>query len=139
MAITLSYPKPRSTQTKLATVTFADTTAREVMVLPKYAVIVGVYVIGSATAAGGTLSAATLNIGTTTTATELVAAFDVFGATGEGYHPAGAAAVGSAFATPLTADTHVYAKYIEVTGAGATTGSWTIKFEYFVTGPNETI
>ena len=139
MAVTLSYPKPRSTQTKLALVTFADTTAREVMVLPKYAVIVGIYVIGSVTASGGTLSAATLNIGSTTTATEYVAAFDVFGATGEGYHPAGAAAVGSALATPLTVDTHVYAKYIETAGSGGTAGSWTIKIEYFVTGPGETL
>lgn len=139
MAVNMSYPKPRSTQTKLASVTFADTTAREILVLPKYAVIVGIYVIGSVTASGGTLSAATLNIGSTTTATEYLAGFDVFGATGEGYHPAGAAAVGSALATPLTSDVHVYAKYIEVTGSGGTAGSWTVKIEYFVTGPNETI
>jgi hypothetical protein len=139
MAVTLSYPKPRSCQEKLATVTFADTTAREIMKLPKYAVIEGIYIIGSAAAAGGTLSAGTLNVGSTTTATEYVAGFDVVGATGEGYHTAGAAAVGSAMCTPLTSDVSVYAKYIEVTGSGATAGSWTVKIEYYVTGPGETL
>lgn len=139
MAVNLSYPKPRSSQEKLASVTFADTTAREIMVLPKYAVVTGLYVIGAATAAGGTLTAATLNLGTTTTATEMVAGFDVFGATGEGYHAAGASAVGSFMATPLTEDKHIYAKYIETAGAGATAGSWTVKIEYFVTGAGETL
>lgn|SRR5512139_219226 len=139
MAITLSYPKPRSCQEKFALVTFADTTAREIMVLPKYAVIEGLYIIGSATAAGGTLTAATLNVGTTTTATELIAGFDVFGTTGEGYNPAGPAAVGSAMMTPLTKDEHIYAKYIETAGAGATAGSWIVKVEYYVTGPGETL
>lgn len=139
MAVNLSYPKPRSTQTKLAAVTYADTTARQIMSLPKGAVIVGIYIIGSATAAGGTLSAATLNIGSTTTATEYVAGFDVFGTTGEGYHAAGATAVGSALATPLTADVAVYAKYIEATGSGATAGAWTVKVEYFVSSGNETL
>jgi len=139
MAVTLSYPKPRDPLVKLATVTYADTTARQIMTLPKDAVIVGIYVIGSATAAGGTLSAATLNIGSTTTATEHVAAFDVFGATGEGYHAAGAYAVGSAMCTKLTADTPVYAKYIETAGSGAAAGSWTVKYEYMVPGPGETL
>lgn len=139
MAVTLSYPKPRSTQTKLAAVTYADTTARQIAVLPKYAVIVGIYVIGSTTASGGTVSAETLNIGTSTTSTELVAGFDVYGTTGEGYHAVGATAVGSAMTTPLTVDTPIYVKVIEATGSGATAGSWTVKIEYFVTGPNETL
>ena len=139
MAVNLRYPKPRSCQEKFATVTFADTTAREIMVLPKYAVIEGLYIVGATAASGGTLSAATLNVGTTTTATELIAAFDVFGATGEGYHPAGAAAVGSAMMTPLTKDEHIYAKYIETGGAGGTAGSWVVKVEYYVTGPGETL
>lgn len=137
--VNMSYPKNRDAGCKLATVSYLDTTAREIMVLPKWAVITGIYVIGSATAAGGTLSAATLNIGSSTTATEYMAAFDVFGTSGEGYWAAGAAAVGSALATPLTADQHVYAKYIETAGSGATAGSWTIKVEYFVTGPQETL
>ena len=139
--VNMSYPKPRAAQTKLAVLSVATngTTAAEIMVLPKWAVIIGIYIIGSATATGGTVSAATINVGTSATATELVSGFDVYGTTGEGYHPAGAATVGSALCTPLTVDTHVYAKYTEVTGSGATGGSWTIKIEYFVTGPQETL
>jgi len=41
MAVTLSYPKPRSTQTKLFQVARTDTTASVMAVLPKSAVIVG--------------------------------------------------------------------------------------------------
>lgn len=139
MAVSLSYPKNRECQSKLAAVTFADTTARQIMSLPKGAIIAGIYIIGSVTASGGTLSAATLNVGSTTTATEYVAAFDVYGATGEGYHPAGAAAVGSALCTPLTADVAVYAKYIEGTGSGATAGAWTVKVEWYMPGGGETL
>jgi hypothetical protein len=139
--VNMSYPKPRAGQMKLAAISVATngTTATEIMVLPKWAVITGIYIIGSATATGGTVSAATLNVGTTATATEWVSGFDVYGATGEGYHPVGAAAVGSTMATPLTVDTHVYAKFTEGTGSGATAGAWTVKIEYFVTGPQETL
>ena len=137
MAVTLSYPKPRSTQTKLATVAYTDTTSKELFVLPKYAVIVGIYVIGSA--ASGAVTSAVLDVGTTlATPVEYMTNYDVkTAATGEGYNPAGAAAVGSAMATPLTSDKLVYGKYTGV--GGGDSGSWTIKFEYFVTGPGETL
>jgi hypothetical protein len=137
MAVTMSYPKPRATQAKLATMTFADTTARELFKLPKYAVIVGIYVIGATASDAATTG--TLSIGTSVTATELMSGYDVkTAATGEGYNPAGAAAVGSAMGTPLTTDKSIYGIYAE-TGTGAAAGAWTIKVEYFMTGPGETL
>lgn len=138
MAVTLSYPKPRSTQTKLFSVARTDTTATQFATLPKSAVIVGEYVIGAV--ASDATTSASISVGTTTTSSnELIATFDVkTAATGEGYNPAGAAAVGSAMATPLTVDTPVYAKYAS-SGAETTGGPWTVKIEYFVTGPGETL
>jgi hypothetical protein len=67
-----------------------------------------------------------------------MASYDVkTAATGEGYNPAGAAAVGSAMATKLTADVSVYGKYTGV--GGGDSGSWVVKVEYYVTGPGETL
>lgn len=136
MAVNLSFPKPRSTQTKLATVAFGDTAGTlELFVLPKSAVIVGMYVIGNANS--GAVTSAVLDVGTTSgTPVEYMASFNVK-TQGDGYYSAGAAAVGSAFATPLTSDKVVYGKYTGV--GGGDSGSWTVKVEYFVTGPGETI
>ena len=136
MAVNLSYPKPRSTQTKLFQVARTDTTASVKAWLPKSAVIVGEYVIGAVSSDATT--SASVSVGTTATSNELISAFSVLTTTGEGYHPAGASAVGSAMATPLTVDTPVYAKYAGV-GAETTGGPWTVKIEYFVTGPGETL
>ena len=136
MSVTLSYPKPRSTQTKLFQVARTDTTAAVKAWLPKSAVIVGEYVIGAVSSDATT--SASVSVGTTATSNELISAYSVLTTGGEGYHPAGASAVGSAMATPLTVDTPVYAKYAGV-GAETTGGPWTVKIEYFVTGPGETL
>lgn len=135
--VNMSYPKPRESLTKYIQVTYADTTAFIGCVLPKDAVIVGLYVIGSAVS--NAVTTATLGIGSTSAANEYIAAYDVkTAATGEGYNPAGAAAVGSAMGVKLTADTPVYAKYADTGGAG-TAGGWLVKIEYTVVGGGETI
>ena len=137
MSVTLSYPKPRATEAKLFQIARTDTTATQFATLPKYAVIVGEYVIGAV--ASDATTSASISVGTTATSNELIATFDVkTAATGEGYSPAGAAAVGSAMATVLTVDTPVYGKYTS-SGAETTGGPWTVKIEYFVTGPGETL
>lgn len=137
MSVTMSYPKPRSTQEKLFQINRTDTTASQFGWLPKYAVITGMYVIGAVASDAGT--SASISVGTTATSNELIATYDVkTAATGEGYSPAGAAAVGSAMATPLTVDTPIYGKYTQ-SGAESTGGPWTVKIEYFVTGPGETL
>lgn len=134
--VNLSYPKPRESLSKYVSMTYADTTAFVGCVLPKDSMIVGMYVIGSA--ASNSATSASVNVGTSATATEWLSAFDVkTAATGEGYNPVGAAAVGSAFCTKLTADTPVYFKYVESGAASA--GAWTIKIEYMFTGPGESV
>ena len=132
-----SNPKARDGLSKYITVTRSDTVASVKAWLQKYSVITGLYVIGSV--ASDATTAATVSIGTTATANEIIASYDVLTAsTGEGYNPAGAAAVGSVMATPLTVDTPIYAIYAS-TGAESTGGPWTVKIEYFVTGPGETL
>ena len=136
--VNMSYPKPRDILTKFISIVRTDTTAFVGAKLPKDAVITGIYVIGAA--ASDAATTADINVGSTSTATEYLAAFDVkTAATGEGYNIAGAAAVGSATATKLTADTPVYGKYIESGAASTTGGPWVVKIEYFVTGPGETL
>lgn len=139
MAISLhGEPKVRDTLTKFVSIARTDTTASIKAYLPKNALIVGLYVIGAA--ASDAATTAVVSIGSTSTATEYLASFDVkTAATGEGYNPAGAAAVGSAMATKLTVDTPVYAKYAETGTASTTGGPWVVKIEYFVTGPGETL
>lgn len=131
-------PKARDLLTKLGTIARTDTTAKELFGLPKGAIIAGIYVIGAAASDAGTT--ATIGIGSSATANEFMTGYDVKTAgTGEGYNPAGAAAVGSAMAVPLTADTGVYGIYAETGGASTTGGAWTIKVEYYLAGPGETL
>jgi len=135
MANTLT-PKARSLLTKMGTIAYTNTTATVLFGLPKDALIVGIYVIGAAASAA--VTSAVIGIGSTTAANEYMASYDVkTAATGEGYNPAGAAAVGSAMATKLTADVSVYGKYTGV--GGGDSGSWVVKVEYYVTGPGETL
>jgi hypothetical protein len=132
-----SNPKARDSLTKYIQIARADTTAAVKAWLPRDAILSGLYVIGAV--ASDATTSASISVGTTATANEFIDAFDVkTAATGEGYNPAGAAAVGSAMATKLTVDTPVYAKYT-FSGANTTGGPWTVKVEYFVTGPGETL
>jgi hypothetical protein len=136
--VSLSYPKIRESYEKTVKVERTDTTAFVGAWLPKDAVITGMYVIGQAASNAGTT--ANVNVGSSATATEYLAAFDVkTAATGEGYNPAGAAAVGAAFMEKLTADVPVYAKYVESGTASSAGGPWYVKIEYSVVGPGETI
>lgn len=136
--VNLSYPKPRSAQEKFIKIVRTDTTAFQGAYLPKDAVVTGLYVIGHA--ASDAATTATIGIGTTTAANEILASFDVkTAATGEGYNPAGAAAVGTYMATKLTADTPVYAKYAETGTASTVGGPWYVKVEYVVVGSGEDV
>ena len=93
--VSLSYPKTRESLEKVIKVVSTDTTAFQGAVLPKDALITGIYVIGHAVNTAVTY--ASLGIGSTTSANEFMTGFDIkAAATGEGYNPAGAAAVGSA-------------------------------------------
>jgi len=136
--VSLSYPKPRESQEKVVKIVRTDTTSFVGAWLPKDAVIMGMYVIGQAASDAGT--SASINVGSTATATEFISAFDVkTAATGEGYSPAGAAAVGTAFMEKLTTDVPVYAKYVEAGTASTVGGPWYVKIEYAVVGGGETV
>jgi hypothetical protein len=136
--VSLSYPKVRDSLEKVIKIVRTDTTAFVAAWLPKDAVITGIYVIGSAASDAGT--SAVVGIGSTSSANEYLASFDVkTAATGEGYNPAGAAAVGSAMMSKLTSSTPVYAKYTEVGTASSAGGPWYVKLEYSVVGSGEDI
>lgn len=136
--VSLSYPKVRDSYTKVVKIVRTDTSAFVGAWLPKDAVITGMYVVGQA--ASDALTTATIDVGTTATANELLASYDVkTAATGEGFNPAGAAAVGTAFMDKLTSDKPVYAKYTETGTASTVGGPWYVKIEYTVVGPGETI
>lgn len=136
--VSLSYPKTRDALEKVVKIVRTDTTAFLGTWLPKDAVITGMYVVGYAASDAATTG--TISVGTTTSANELLASYDVkAAATGEGYSPAGAAAVGTAFMAKLTADTPVYAKYAESGTASTVGGPWFVKIAYSVVGSGEDI
>ena len=133
-----SYPKARCNLEKFIKIVRTDTTAFVGAWLPKGAVVTGLYVIGHAASDAATTG--TISVGTTATSNEIISAYDVkTAATGEGYNPAGAAAVGTYMASKLTADTPVYAKYAETGTASTTGGPWFVKIAYSVVGAGEDI
>jgi len=133
-----SYPKPRCNLEKFIKVVRTDTAAFIGAWLPKDAVVTGLYVIGHAASNAG--STATIGIGTTASANEIMTGYDVkTAATGEGYSAAGGAAVGSYMASKLTTDTPVYAIYAESGGASNTGGPWFVKIAYTVVGGGEDV
>lgn len=136
--VSMFYPKVRTILSKVVKIVRTDTTAFIGAVLPKDAVITGMFVTGHAASDAGTT--ANINVGSTSTATEYLSAYDVkTAATGEGFSAVGAAAVGSAFMTPLTGDVQVYAKYAETGGASTTGGPWFVQIDYVLVGNGETI
>lgn len=138
MAVNTLTPPSRSILTKFGSLARTDTTAKELFGLPKGAIICGIYVIGAA--ASNAATTATIGIGSTTSANEYMASYDVkTAATGEGYNIAGAAAVGSAMATPITADVIVYGIYAETGTASTSGGAWTVKVQYYLAGPGEVL
>lgn len=138
LIVSNSYPKPREAIEKVVKIVRTDTTAFVGAVLPRDAVITGMYVIGAAASDAGT--SASISVGSTSSANEYLSAFDVkTAATGEGYSPAGAAAVGTAFMSKLTSDLPVYAKYTEAGTASTVGGPWYVKIEYTVVGPGEDV
>lgn len=113
---------------KTAKVLRTDTTAFDGFVIPKFAVIAGVYVMGATASNAGTTAViqAGSNPGTTN---EILASYDVKGA-GAGYFPAGATA-GTSIGSQLTADLLVKLKYVESGTASTAGGPWLVKVEYY--------
>lgn len=107
-----------------------DTTAFDAFALPAGALIAGAYVTGLT--ASDAATTAVIHCGTNPgTTNEVLASFDVKGATGQGYHPAGAKG-GTGLATQLTADKLYKASYAETGTASTTGGPWLVKVEYYI-------
>ena len=66
--VNLSYPKTRESLEKIVKIVRTDTTAFVGAWLPKDAVITGMYVVGAA--ASDAATSASVNVGSTSTATE---------------------------------------------------------------------
>jgi len=127
--VTTTTPPAVEILSKTVQVVRTDTTAFNAFVLPKGSVIAGVYVMGNT--ASDAATSAVIDVGSNPgTTNELLALFDVKGATGVGYNPGGATS-GTSMGSQLTADTLIKAKYTEAGTASATGGPWLVKCEYY--------
>lgn len=125
----LSYPKPRDTLTKIIPIARTDSSTAK-CVLPKDAIVVGVYVIQTVAAS---TAAGAFNLGWSGATTALVNGFSM-ATTSVGYAPAGTA-TGASVATKLDSDKQVIATY--TVGSSTAGGTGYVKIEYFVPGPGE--
>ena len=126
--VTTVSPPARPSLCKIVQVLRTDTARFNAFVIPKGAVIAGVYVMGAT--ASDAATTATITVGTSTSGTELVNGFSV--KTNNGYNAVGSAA-GSAIGTQLSADTMYNAVYAESGTASTTGGPWLVKVEYYMT------
>jgi hypothetical protein len=127
-SVTSTTPPASAVLTKIVQVARTDLTAFDAFVLPKGTVIAGAYVMG--TTASDSNTSASISLGSNPgTTNEVIVAFDVKGAGGQGY-AAVAAAGGTSMGAQLTADTLIKAKYTE-SGTATTGGPWLVKVEYY--------
>lgn len=131
MPVNQSYPKPRSVLQKVFAVARTDNSTVK-CVLPKHAVVTGVYVDQDVNAA---TAAATFNVGWTGATTALLNGFTM--ATSKvGFVTAGTAA-GTGICSKLTEDKNVICTYVPGSSTAGGTGFVVIK--YFVAGPGEAV
>lgn len=131
MAVNLSYPKPRSLQTKVIEIARTDSST-EKCVLPKDAVIVGVHVFQNVAA---TTAAGAFDLGWTGDTDGILNDFSM-ATTAVGLVNAGTAA-GTGVMTKLDSDKVVLSTY--TVGSSTAGGTGYVIIEYFVTGPGETL
>lgn len=129
MPINMSYPKSRAIITKIVPLARTDSST-EKCVLPKDAVIMGVFVHQTAAA---TSNASTFDVGFTGDLDGILDGIS-FATTSVGYVAAGAFA-GSAVGTKLTADRVIVSTCTP--GAGDTTSAGYAVIQYFMPGPGE--
>lgn len=129
MPVTLSYPKPRDVQTKVVSIARTDSST-EKCVLPKDAVICGIFVHQTAAAV---TAAGAFNLGWSGATTALLNAFSMPTST-VGY-AAGGSATGASVGTKLDSDKTVIASY--TVGSSTAGGTGYVVIQYFVPGPGE--
>lgn len=125
----LSYPKPRDALVKIFPIARTDSSTVK-CVLPKDAVISGVYVHQTVNAA---TAAASINVGWSGATTGILNAFSM-ATTAVGYTTSGTA-TGSQVGVKLDSDKQVIATY--TVGSSTAGGTGYVKIEYFVPGPGE--
>jgi hypothetical protein len=130
-SISLSYPKPRELLSKIFPVARTDSSTAK-CVLPKNAIIAGVYVIQTVAAS---TAAATFSVGWSGSTTAVLNGFSM-GTTSVGYAASGTA-TGSGVATKLDSDKQIICTY--TVGSSTAGGTGYVKIEYFVPGPGEAI
>ena len=129
MPVTLSYPKPRDVQTKVVSIARTDSST-EKCVLPKDAVICGIFVHQTAAAV---TAAGAFNLGWSGATTALLNAFSMPTST-VGY-AAGGSATGASVGTKLDSDKTVITSY--TVGSSTAGGTGYVVIQYFVPGPGE--
>ena len=129
----LSIPKPRDLITKIFPIARTDSSTVK-CVLPKDAIVAGVYVIQSAAAVTG---AASINVGWSGATTALLNAFSL-PTSSVGYSPAGSAA-GSVLVAGTKLDTDKQVLCTFAVGTSTAGGTGFVKIEYFVPGAGEQI
>ncbi len=129
MPVTLSYPKPRDVQTKVVSIARTDSST-EKCVLPKDAVICGIFVHQTAAAV---TAAGAFNLGWSGATTALLNAFSM--PTSSVGYAAGGSATGASVGTKLDSDKTVIASY--TVGSSTAGGTGYVVIQYFVPGPGE--
>ena len=129
MPVTLSYPKPRDVQTKVVSIARTDSST-EKCVLPKDAVICGIFVHQTAAAV---TAAGAFNLGWSGATTALLNAFSMPTST-VGF-AAGGSATGASVGTKLDSDKTVIASY--TVGSSTAGGTGYVVIQYFIPGPGE--
>lgn len=125
----MSYPKSRSLQTKIFAIARTDSSTVK-CVLPKDAIIAGVYVLQTVAAS---TAAGSINVGWSGATTGILNAFSM-ATTSVGYAPSGTA-TGAQVGVKLDSDKQVIATY--TVGSSTAGGTGYVKIEYFVPGPGE--
>jgi hypothetical protein len=125
---TTNIPSRKDCSCKAFLVSRTDTTASLKAVLPADASIINVFMTGVASNAGTT---ATVSVGTTATATEIINAQDVKTAGGM-IRPTTSFSTNFPNVTPvpLGADIQIFAKYAETGAASSAGGPYTVVIEY---------
>lgn len=130
MPVNQSYPKSRSVVRKVFAVSRTDSSTAK-CVLPKGAVVTGVYVLQNVNASTAT---ATFSVGWSGATTALLSSFTM-ATTAVGYVTAGTA-IGSGVFSKLTEDKIVLCSY--TVGSSTAGGTGYVVIEYFVPGAGET-
>ena len=124
-------PVGRTIQTKIGSVARTDTAAKFLFTLPKYAQVVRVELLTAVASNAGTT--ATVSVGNTSAANQLVLSQDV--KTAAGYLRPATTAVAAGYFANATTDIPIYAIYAETGAASSSGGPWSVLVEYIVTGP----